>query len=117
MLLLGLFLLLLFGLSLLHHLFALCIQSLYHGCQYVNVYIFGNGSSCPISVPSLQHRLVLFLKKYPLFIMFRLSFDLFVLNNRNTWLSLPIFSKLWQFFTILSLPHLLEIAIMVREKI
>ena len=52
MLLLGLFLMLLSGLSFLHYLFALCIQSLYRGCQYVDVYIFENGSSCPISVPS-----------------------------------------------------------------
>ena len=55
MLPLGLFLSLLFGHSFLHYLFALCIRNLYRGCQYVDVYIFGNDSSYPISVPSQLH--------------------------------------------------------------
>ena len=55
MLLLGLSLMLPFGLSLLHYLFAWCIQSLYRGFQCANVYIIRSGNLCPISVPSLRY--------------------------------------------------------------
>ena len=55
MLLLGLFLMLPFGLLFLYYLFALCIPSLCRGCQYVDVNIFENGSSCPVSVPCQRH--------------------------------------------------------------
>ena len=50
--------------------------------------------------------------------MLILCFDLFVLNFRNTWLNMSIFSdRIVALFKILSPPYLVEIAIRYAKEI